>query len=318
MNPEELRDVLDKYGSIPIDKHGQIREKETEKGEKGTFIPEAARCKDKLRAHEFYTLEILKDRCHTSMNWLDVCCGRMALLNHVDKHLKSKCRNVVYTGFDINVGYLRDCAILVNEKRLKDKLAGIDAKIGEVRDLRKIFHGKQYNLISLSNALHEIEPFYVADLFVECLDLCTDDGVFVIVDMQNLIEHEKYAVTWTDNEIEKILRPLFVSWKDDLIVSSDPISTGKGDKVNLFLTKVEKSKTVLCKRISAEEKDTIIDKIDGKIRCILREKHLYLDKEIRKHCLEGGRGENYVRKVDLYHTMDIYLKGYKKRKSVRL
>ena len=318
MNPDELRDALDKANIVFFNPDGEIPETEAEKGEKVAFVPEAARCKDELRIQEFYTLEKLRDCCDRRVDWLDVCCGKMALLNHIDKHLKTKCRNVAYTGFDININYLRDCAILIHKKKLKDRLASIDAEMGDVKSLRKILHDKQYNFISLSNALHEIRPFDIASLLVDCLHLCADDGIFVIVDMQNLIKHEKWSVTWTDGEMERILKPLFPSWKEDLLVSSDPIPTKKGDEVQLFLTKVEKCKTLFCKKFSAEQKDAITNKIDLKVRCILREKRSCLDEEIWKHYLESNRGKNYERKLDSYHTIDIYLKGYKKKKNVKL
>jgi hypothetical protein len=82
----------------------------------------------------------------------------------------------------------------------------LDIRVGDLSDFDRILpQGVQFDFITLTNTVHEIEPVRLATLLVNCLRRLTDTGSVFIYDMERIKPPELGAVPWSRDDIKSIV-----------------------------------------------------------------------------------------------------------------
>ncbi|UYO49395.1 class I SAM-dependent methyltransferase [Rhodopseudomonas palustris] len=135
--------------------------------------------------------------------WLDLACGRGQIIVALDRNLSPQARaKVKYWAYDLNQEFARET------RKTADRLGfeSFEILVGDLSDFDKILPiGVQFDFITLTNTIHEIEPARLATLLVNCLGRLTQSGSLFIYDMEKIKPPELGAVPWTRDDIRQIL-----------------------------------------------------------------------------------------------------------------
>ena len=181
------------------------------------FFPEAERCKDKTDFREA-TLAVamrcmLENSNKNDWEWLDLACGRGNLIEHCCESFGNDSNKIHYNGLDKGDRYKNEFDLFVEEKNLRKYLAEINFIIADFTSWKKCFHESkgisEYDWISFINVLHEIDPKEISAILLSMIKLCKKDGFIYFSDLEELVEPEADAITWTLEEIEGIFSLLF-------------------------------------------------------------------------------------------------------------
>lgn len=152
-------------------------------------------------------LTLLQARLSTpgtrQVRWLDLACGRGQIIGSLDVTLSADGRaKIEYWGYDLNHDYAKETM------RTAEAL-GFSSWKSDVGDLgnfsRVLPGGVQFDFITLTNTVHEIEPSRLARLLVEALSRLTDSGTLFIYDMERIVPPELGAVPWTRDEVRQLV-----------------------------------------------------------------------------------------------------------------
>lgn len=137
------------------------------------------------------------------ISWLDLACGRGQIIATLDRNLSSQARaKIEYWAYDLNQDFARETRKTAEELGF----ASFETRIGDLSDFDKILPvGAQFDFITLTNTVHEIEPVRLATLLVNCLERLTPTGSLFIYDMEKIKPPELGAVPWTRDDIRQIL-----------------------------------------------------------------------------------------------------------------
>lgn len=255
--------------------------------------PVACRCKNRLDNREiaaFLNLShIITTRSGTTIKWLDLCCGNGNILAQIDKTIREKVSKVEYYGFDIDKGNVDECKKIIFSKKLDQRLAKVKVDVVNL-DSSPIPGDGDYDIITLLNVMHEINPFNIFPLLRKALDRCQKDGVVVIVDMIDLPHLEWGAVTWSTEHLKAVISYLT---KDENITSLDEkISLLIFErKVDIYCLKLEK-KHVNEDIFSIWNSEMEVKKRNNIINCFLEEKKKMLSDQLTKIYYEKENKDN--------------------------
>jgi hypothetical protein len=146
---------------------------------------------------------MLSDPKIAQVNWLDLASGRGQIISHLEKNLSSTERSkIIFHGYDVENSYSRSAEKIA----LSMGLAGYNFEIGQLSEFwqKKPARG-QYDFITLTNTVHEINPTNFAELLTRCIEHLGENGRLFIYDMEKLPTDELGAVLWTAGEIKLIL-----------------------------------------------------------------------------------------------------------------
>jgi len=192
----------------------------------------ASRCKDTVDVRETTAFDYLRFILNSTkgsrapagngkVTWMDLCCGRGSILNHIPGALSNAMHRVHYYGVDNEPKHIEVCERLGRDLGLPGSLGHFHAaSCDATQDLRTRFKSKRADLVTLLNVLHEIPPRGLFDLLTSAITICKGTGRIIIVDMVELPELERGAVTWSKGDIERLTRPLLKPSALPLIVSS--------------------------------------------------------------------------------------------------
>ena len=157
------------------------------------------------------------------IKWLDLCCGNGNILSQISDTIGDRSSSIYYHGLDIDIKYVNKCNKIIKNKQLNEKLAYV--KI-EVHDITKPFKSDvKFDIITLLNVLHEINPFNIISIFKNALVNSKQNGLLLIVDMCELPHLEWKSITWSRDTLSQIITP-FLKNKNDIntLVSPVPIN----------------------------------------------------------------------------------------------
>jgi ubiquinone/menaquinone biosynthesis C-methylase UbiE len=137
------------------------------------------------------------------LSWLDLACGRGQIIVSLDRNLSAQARaKVEYWAYDLNQTFARET------RKTAESLgfAAFETHVGDLADFDKILPPDvQFDFITLTNTVHEIEPVRLATLLVNCLRRLTPMGSLFIYDMEKVKPLELGAVPWSRDDIRQIL-----------------------------------------------------------------------------------------------------------------
>ncbi|WP_422923177.1 methyltransferase domain-containing protein [Singulisphaera sp. PoT] len=147
--------------------------------------------------------DILSDPIVTSVNWLDIACGRGQIIANLKTNLSDSYRaKICYHGYDIDNGHTRNAKRVSESLRMK----AVRFEIGEISRFSAAFPPDQrFEFITLTNTVHEIFPKRLASILFDSLSRLSDNGRLFIYDMETLPSPELGAVTWSAGEIKSII-----------------------------------------------------------------------------------------------------------------
>ncbi len=263
------------------------------------FFTSVARCKGYMTYQEGEILHEIVEICESTkkkrIRWADICCGRGTILDHAVEYLREDHKRLIYCPFDREEEFIRDLTYRHESDQIKIECKPLPP--GDIGYLEK--HAKTYDLITLENVLHEISPVKFPDLFLNCLRMCSEKGVFFIIDMQKLPVPERDAIVWSRDDIEVIIGPLFDDKTNIPKVRQIPAKSKRGDTIPLFYVKILKSK-INCELINKEsEREKAKKTIRDKIRKILRKKKKGLANKINSFLNERGNKDPVGKTVQI-------------------
>lgn len=143
------------------------------------------------------------------LSWLDLGCGKGQIIINLEDNLSLESRaKICYHAFDLKDDYL--LSTIRKAETLGFKIC--DGKIGNITDF-PVLHPceDKFEFISLTNTLHEFEPDFIPELFLQSMLRLTPEGVFFLYDMEYLPAFELGAVTWKLEEIQEIITFLLLN-----------------------------------------------------------------------------------------------------------
>ncbi|KKG14168.1 hypothetical protein EO98_09355 [Methanosarcina sp. 2.H.T.1A.6] len=140
----------------------------------------------------------------TSFRWLDLACGKGQIIANIDENFNGDLREKIeYYGYDIENDYLK----FVEKMTRSFNLKCVKTETGKLSNFHKIYNKEEkFDLITLTNTIHEIDPKIISLLLFESLYRLSQDGFIFIYDMEKLPQQELGAITWTKEEFEEIVR----------------------------------------------------------------------------------------------------------------
>lgn len=138
--------------------------------------------------------------------WLDLACGKGQIITHLDVNLGDKARKKIrYFGYDIQPDHTR----LAEERAEGLGLKSLNFKHGDLSAFSKLYPADcSFDLITLTNTVHEVAPQSVASLLMDAIERLSDRGLLFVYDMESLPVPELGAVTWTRSEVKDLLATL--------------------------------------------------------------------------------------------------------------
>ncbi len=226
---------------VDIDNDGSVHEEVAVE----SLIPEypsACRCKDHIDIREIIAFEEVKGllergKSKRSIKWLDLCCGKGNILNHIKPTLGTSCSRVIYNGLDIDITHIEACRNIVVEHALDNCLKKpIDLS---VQDLAKPFELKdKFDIVTILNVLHEIPPYDIYKLLKNAFKVCNYNGSVLIIDMCKLPHLEWKAITWNKDLLSELLTPI-LNKDNEMITTLHEIAIYRR-KVEIFSAKLQK------------------------------------------------------------------------------
>lgn len=142
----------------------------------------------------------------SAMTWLDLACGKGQIITHLHHNLSTKERSKInLVAYDIENSYSKYV-------RKTAETLGFNSFRFEVGYLNRFWENYTlsgpWEFISLTNAIHEISPLSLAEIFVRSIERLSDQGLLFIYDMENLPDPELGAIPWSSDEIKIILSTL--------------------------------------------------------------------------------------------------------------
>ncbi len=138
----------------------------------------------------------------TDFIWFDLCCGKGQILNQLKGNISVKnVSKIHFKAFDINNDDIR-----VNEQIGKSiGFKSYDSKVGEISDFSTLIpETEKKDFITCINSFHEIDPILIPKVLLESLIRLTADGILFIYDMEDLVDQELGAITWSRSEVFEI------------------------------------------------------------------------------------------------------------------
>ena len=148
----------------------------------------------------------LSDHPHGTIHILDACCGQATLPKQLIKSISDRVGRIAYCGIDHNPNYIR--SVEIEMRAAKQRFESFHCIAREISDLEGL-PGYPFDLIVLSNTLHEISPATYPTMFTQLNSLLNPArGQVCIIDMENLPaeEPEAVAITWHGDEVVKFLK----------------------------------------------------------------------------------------------------------------
>jgi SAM-dependent methyltransferase len=141
------------------------------------------------------------------LRWLDLACGRGQIIAALDQNLSGEARSrIAYFAYDVQHRFVREVERAAGQLGLR----GVEAKIGDLEDFgRLVDPTNRFDFITLTNTVHEVSPYILSNLLLDCLRRLTADGCLFIYDMESLDPLELGAIPWTRSEFADILQALF-------------------------------------------------------------------------------------------------------------
>jgi SAM-dependent methyltransferase len=140
------------------------------------------------------------------LRWLDLACGKGQILAQLDENLTPLQRGKIeYVGFDLNVKFGQFTEMRAAQLALKSA----KVEYGELTRFSEIVRkGLQFDFITFTNTIHEINPSNLAGILFDCICRLTPTGSLFVYDMETLPIPELGAVPWKAAEMASIVDAL--------------------------------------------------------------------------------------------------------------
>lgn len=137
--------------------------------------------------------------------WLDIACGQGQVLAQLDSNIGPKGRSKIhYHAFDIENEHLRQAQYQSEKTKIR-----CTPQIGNAADLAKFYPcEKPFDLITCTNAVHELHPSVLPIVLSESLVRLSENGSLFLYDMEGLQDAEFGALTYRLYEVEAICTAL--------------------------------------------------------------------------------------------------------------
>lgn len=139
----------------------------------------------------------------TTFRWLDLCCGKgQIIINLEDNFTENVRQKIEYYIQDINEDYLK-----VTQKNAEDlKFKKVESYTTDICKFHAIIpEAVKYDFVTLINAVHEIDPYFIPILLFESIIRLSNSGTLYMYDMETINPLELGAVTWTREEIQELV-----------------------------------------------------------------------------------------------------------------
>ena len=175
-----------------------------------------------------HLITIVQNPDKDDVNWLDIGCGQGHPILHLDNCIDEDFQNKInYFGVDLKQDYVQ----MVRKKCSQLNLKSNDVKVVELSNISSKFIDKKFDFITLINIIHELNPRILSEILIWSILHLNNDGVIYVHDLEKLEKPEFGAITYTNNEIRKILNELYKLITDktpQIIVSKWKYSTTTG------------------------------------------------------------------------------------------
>lgn len=151
----------------------------------------------------------LSDPTRDRLRWLDLACGRGQILTGVRSGLSPGARSKIdYVAYDMRQDYAKDTDQLAASIGLRSH----GHAVGYLADFPRLHPATEhFDLITLTNTVHEVHPEQLATVLVACIERLSPSGCLFLYDMETLRPPELGAIPWTSGEIGKIIGALLSS-----------------------------------------------------------------------------------------------------------
>ena len=146
---------------------------------------------------------MLSDPNREEVRWLDLASGRGQIIAHLQENLsETERKKIRLQGYDIDNAHSRTAARIAQSMGLRSQAF----EIGELDQFwnRAATNGP-FDFITLTNAIHEVEPSALASILARCIERLSEVGTLFVYDMETLPSEELGAVLWSSVEIKSIL-----------------------------------------------------------------------------------------------------------------
>jgi len=162
---------------------------------------------ERLLPQHHAALTLLQERLSAPglvrFRWLDLACGRGQIILSLDRNLSPEARaKIQFWAFDLDQTYARETS------RIAERVGfgALTTNVGELSTFDDTLPSDTlFDFITLTNAVHEIEPRRLATLFANSIRRLSDTGTLYIYDMERISPLELGAVPWSRDDVRRLV-----------------------------------------------------------------------------------------------------------------
>lgn len=149
---------------------------------------------------------VLQNPQVTTVNWLDLACGKGQIISQLNENLTPENRKkIIYHGYDINVDYSKIVS------RIADNLSFMDyaVHIGDLSSFDNILHTNiKFDFITCTNVTHEVHPQKFFEIIYGAIKRLNVNGLLFLYDMESLSNPELGALPLKANDIKRLIETI--------------------------------------------------------------------------------------------------------------
>jgi ubiquinone/menaquinone biosynthesis C-methylase UbiE len=169
--------------------------------------------KDKMLIQHQAALSVLQGKLEnpdiSDYNWLDLGCGKGQIIINLENNLgEGSIKKINYFAFDLKDDFLN----LTLKQAESQKFKSVKGETGDFTNFSKLFpEEKKFDFITLTNSIHELNPYDLSVLLFETVIRLSDTGILYFYDMETLSNRELGAVSWKADEIHRVVKAFLIT-----------------------------------------------------------------------------------------------------------
>jgi len=146
----------------------------------------------------------LTSPARSRLRWLDLACGRGQIIGSFREAFSDEVRaRIDYVAYDIDQHFVRETAKAAEALRL----GSVEGVVGDLAVLDSIMPPDWVlDYITFTNTAHEIVPITLVHAILGAFSRLSNAGLFYAYDMETLDKPELGAISWTREEIDRIVQ----------------------------------------------------------------------------------------------------------------
>lgn len=251
-------------------------------------------------------LTLIKDRVEnpemSKFSWLDLACGRGQIIANCNFIFSEECcQKIEYLGIDVIQEYC-----LQTEREACSIFQNVRTIVCEIDQFERFLDPHQlFDVVTLTNTVHEITPEQIAKTFVAGLCRLKYNGIMFIYDMESLPDPELGAIPWDGKDIEQVFHSVL---KVAGIKTYYPaVSIWPHKSCKCWHMQINRSHLKITPKALKARRKQMIDIASDKLRFLLKKRLIDIHQALSAACRYGAESDEEQIEIErlLYYFWSI-------------